>query len=122
MATKKLYRSNQGKIFGVATGLAEWRDLNADMVRLIVFIVVLSTGVFPGALFYLVAALIIPMNPEGQTIEGEYYDASKASSKNYRSDEDLQREYERLKKKVEDMENDIFNKERDWDDRFHTGK
>lgn len=118
MATKKLYRSPRGKIFGVATGLAEWRDLNPDMVRLIIFLVVLSTGVFPGALIYLGAALMIPMNPGAQTFEGEYY----KTNTNHRSDEDLQAEYDRLKKKVEKMENDMFNKERDWDDRFHEGK
>ena len=118
MATKKLYRSPRGKVFGVATGLAEWRDLNPDMVRLIVLIVVISTGAFPGALIYLAAALIIPMNPGPQAFEGEYYTAKD----DHRSDEDLQSEYDRLKKKVEKMENDMFNKERDWDDRFHEGK
>ena len=118
MATKKLYRSPRGKVFGVATGLAEWRDLNPDMVRLIVFIVVLSTGAFPGAIIYLAAALIIPMNPGPQAFEGEYYQSKKDNS----SDEDLQSEYDRLKKKVEKMENDMFNKERDWDDRFHERK
>lgn len=117
MATKKLYRSPRGKVFGVATGLAEWRDLNPDMVRLIVLIVVLSTGAFPGALVYLVAALVIPMNPGYETYEREY---SKAPD-DRRTDEDLQSEYNRLKKKVEKMENDMFNKERDWDDRFHEG-
>ncbi len=118
MATKKLYRSPRGKVFGVATGLAEWRDLNPDMVRLIIFLVVLSTGVFPGALIYLAAALIIPMNPGSQTFEGEYY----KPRTDRQDDEDLQAEYDRLKKKVEKMENDMFNKERDWDDRFHKGK
>ncbi len=117
MATKKLYRSPRGRVFGVATGLAEWRDLDPRMVQLIVFIVVASTGFFPGALIYLAAALIIPMNPGPQAFEGEYY----TSGKDSRSDEDLQSEYDRLKKKVEKMENDMFNKERDWDDRFHKG-
>lgn len=98
--------------------MAEWRDLNPDMVRLIIFLVVLSTGVFPGALIYLAAALIIPMNPGSQTFEGEYY----KPRTDRQDDEDLQAEYDRLKKKVEKMENDMFNKERDWDDRFHKGK
>lgn len=117
MATKKLYRSPRGKIFGVCTGLAEWRDLPADPVRLIVFLVVLATGIFPGALIYLAAALVIPMNPgTSYSNESIYSDDSPKES-----EEELKSEYERLKRKVEKMESEMFNKERDWDDRFHQG-
>ena len=38
------------------------------------------------------------------------------------SDSELKRKYEKLKKKVEEMEAEVLNKERDWDDRFFTGK
>ena len=118
MATKKLYRSPRGKIFGVCTGLAEWRDLPPDPVRLIIFIAIVVTGIFPGALIYLAAALFIPMNPGySEQEEGPYYQKDEDS----RTDDDLKSEYERLKRKVEKMENDMFNKERDWDDRFHEG-
>ncbi len=119
MATKRLYRSppRGGKIFGgVCTGLAEWRDLPADPVRLIVFLVVLATGIFPGALIYLLAALMIPMNPEGSYDSTIYSNDAPDSS-----EEELKAEYERLKRKVEKMESEMFNKERDWDDRFHQG-
>ncbi|MGH0052026.1 MAG: PspC domain-containing protein [Sphaerochaetaceae bacterium] len=117
MATKRLYRSPRGKIFGVCTGLAEWRDLPPDPVRLIVFLAVLFTGFFPGVLIYLLAALIIPMNPEGSYNSTIYADDTSNTS-----DEDLKAEYERLKRKVEKMESEMFNKERDWDARFHQGK
>jgi len=116
MATKRLYRSPRGKIFGVCTGLAEWRDLPPDPVRLIVFLVVLATGIFPGALIYLLAALMIPMNPEGSYDSTIYTNDAPDSS-----EEELKAEYERLKRKVEKMESEMFNKERDWDDRFHQG-
>ncbi|AEV29836.1 putative stress-responsive transcriptional regulator [Sphaerochaeta pleomorpha str. Grapes] len=118
MATKKLYRSPRGKIFGVCAGLAEWRDLPVEPVRWIVLITILVTGFFPGAVLYLLAALIIPMNPADSVYENGQHTADDDP----RSDEDLQSEYERLKRKVEKMENDIFNKERDWEDRFHEGK
>ncbi len=121
MATKKLYRSPRGKIFGVCTGLAEWRDLPAEPVRLIVFLVILFTGVFPGALIYLAAALLIPMNPGYEASETIYTNNSTASSSS-QSEEELKAEYERLKRKVEKMESEMFNKERDWDDRFQQGQ
>lgn len=113
MATRKLYRSPRGKVFGICAGIAEWRDLNVDIVRLIVGISILTTGFFPGALIYLGAALIIPMAPEGQTFERREEPVS---------DSELKRKYENLKKKVEEMESEVLNKERDWDDRFFSGK
>lgn len=115
MATKKLYRSPRGKVFGVATGLAEWRDLPADPVRLIVFLSILFTGFFPGALIYLGAALVIPMNPGASTNSTYRREESEVS------DSELKAEYERLKRKVEKMESEILNKERDWDSRFKNG-
>ena len=62
--TKRWYRSPRGKILGVATGLAEWRDLPADPVRLIVFLAILFTGFFPGAIIYLIVALCLPASEE----------------------------------------------------------
>lgn len=109
--TDKWYRSPRGKIFGLCTGLAEWRDLDAKMVRLIVFLVILFTGIFPGAVIYLALALCIPMNPEGER-HTEYR----------KSDDDLRKQYDGLKEKVDSMEKDMFDKEKNWDDRFNEGK
>ena len=36
-----------------------------------------------------------------------------------RTREDLKQTFENLKRKVEGMEEEIFDKERDWDQRFH---
>ncbi len=118
MATKRLYRSPRGKVFGVATGLAEWRDLPADPVRLIVFLSILFTGFFPGALIYLALALIIPMNPgvNGRTEHHHYHHHHDADDNV--SDSELKAQYEKLKRKVEKMESEILDKERDWDQRF----
>jgi phage shock protein C len=102
----------------VATGLAEWRDLPADPVRLIVFLSILFTGFFPGALIYLGAALVIPMNPEanGSTEHRHYH--HHYESDDTVSDSELKAQYEKLKRKVEKMESEILDKERDWDQRF----
>ena len=55
-------RSPRGVIFGVATGLAEWRNLNPGKTRLIVFLIVLFTGVFPGIAIYFILALLLPLD------------------------------------------------------------
>lgn len=119
MATKRLYRSPRGKVFGVATGLAEWRDLPADPVRLIVFLSILFTGFFPGALIYLAAALVIPMNPEAnERSEHRHYHHHHYEADDNVSESELKAQYEKLKRKVEKMESEILDKERDWDQRF----
>ncbi len=130
--TRTWARSPRGKVFGVATGLAEWRDLPADPVRLIVLLAIIFTGVFPGILIYLVLALVLPMQKEDDFVSGnrshsrkwdhiyKNSDDAQYADTDYKSNEDLKAEYETLKKKVEEMENEMFDKEKDWDERFNS--
>lgn len=123
--TDRWMRSPRGKIFGVATGLAEWRDLPPESVRIIVFLIILFTGVFPGVLIYLVLALFLPyegagaVRRKGRSFDDIRRDAEDADwQESAKTNEDLRSEYEKLKRKVEEMENEMFDKEKDWDDRF----
>ena len=47
MAMKKLYRARNGQVFGVCQGIANWRDLPVDAVRLVMIVIILVTGFFP---------------------------------------------------------------------------
>ena len=61
---KRLYRVEQGKMLcGVCGGIAEYFDLDPSLVRLgwIVFCALGGSGV----LAYIIAAIIIPDDPEG---------------------------------------------------------
>ena len=135
--TRRWTRSPRGQVLGVATGLAEWRGFPADITRLVVFLIFVCTAFFPALLVYLVIAVILPEQTEADIIrDGDtYYSSDYAFSnrgrRNYssyknaddatfreKSDEDLEREYEELKKKVETMESDVFDKEKEWDARF----
>ena len=149
-------RSPRGKIFGVVTGLAEWRDLDPQTTRTIVCIISLCTMPV-SIIIYLILALVLPMDHSdayanyertrsdyaSKSAEGfwenttddfkhtmnnmkDSYRKYKASKENdvedakweERSTDDIRREYEELKKKVESMEADMFDKEKDWDARF----
>jgi phage shock protein C len=120
---RKIRRYTQrGKIFGVCAGIAIWADLEVEKFQTIVFLIVLFTGFFPGAIIYLILALLIP--PYEKSNRSYNYDKYSneqpyADSDDDRSNEDLKSEYEDLKHKVEDMENEMFDKEREWDKRFH---
>ena len=105
MATKKLYRSKNGKIFGVCEGFAQWKDLPVSWVRFGVVIVSLCTAIVPCAALYVLAAFLLPENPyEEGNGESSYHQ--------YRYTPD-----------AEDLKSDQKpnDKEAEWDNRFYSG-
>ena len=62
---KKLYRSNNNKVFfGIIGGVGEYFDLDPVILRLLWVLITFFTGLGPGLMVYLVAALIIPKKPK----------------------------------------------------------
>ncbi len=59
---KKLYRSNDRKLFGVCGGVAEYFDIDPTIVRVVWAVLACSGG--SGALLYLVAALLMENRPD----------------------------------------------------------
>ena len=67
---KKLYKSRTNKkICGVCGGFAEYLEMDATIIRLILVLAVLFAGC--GVIAYLVAALLMPYRPEEQEQGGE---------------------------------------------------
>ena len=60
-----LYRSRKGEIFGVCQGIAEWRDLPVGPIRLAMILLAVFTGFAPMIIIYLLAALVLPLEPKG---------------------------------------------------------
>jgi len=114
-------RSNRNaRIFGVCSGIAQWAELDVKTFQTIMFLIVLFTGFFPGAVIYLLLAIVIPADDYSTTSYTTYED--KDDPYYDKTTDELRKEYENLKKKVETMENDMFDKEKDWDQRFHENK
>ncbi len=64
ISMKRLYRSRTKKmIAGVCGGIAEYFDIDETIVRLGVAFLTVATAIFPGILFYFVAAVIMPESP-----------------------------------------------------------
>ncbi|MEZ5399964.1 MAG: PspC domain-containing protein [Bryobacteraceae bacterium] len=60
---RRLYRLGYDKkIAGICSGLARYLDVDVTIVRVIVVAIVLLTGFFPGAIAYLVAMFIMPID------------------------------------------------------------
>lgn len=58
---QKLFRSRQNKkIAGVCGGIGEMTDTDPTIIRLIVLVLALMTGIFPFFIGYLVAWWIVP--------------------------------------------------------------
>ncbi len=116
--TGRLYRSRRGKIFGVCQGLADWRNLPVEYIRIFLIMAFIFTGFFPVGILYFLAALVLPLEPEGQASSDDFRNTEENRSRRYES---VRREFEDLKEKVKDMEGRVFDKEKDWDERFHKG-
>lgn len=119
MAGKRLYRSREGELFGVCQGIAEWRDLPVDSLRLIVAIAIIATGVFPGLVIYSLLALLLPLEPGYGTRYSRYQKGRRYDERERYTREDLRTAYESLRRKVETMEEEVLDKESDWDHRFN---
>lgn len=64
MEPKRLYRSrSQVILLGVCGGIAEYFALDVTLVRLAWVILSIFSAGFPGVLFYLICALVIPPAP-----------------------------------------------------------
>ena len=58
---KKLYRSEQNKIFGgIIGGLGEYFEIDPVLLRLIWLIILIATGIIPGLIVYIIALFIVP--------------------------------------------------------------
>jgi phage shock protein C len=62
---KRLYRSTTHKMLGgICAGLANYFDLDISLMRLIFVAVALVTALFPMLLFYIIAWIVIPSQPQ----------------------------------------------------------
>lgn len=57
---KKLTRSSDRKLSGVLGGIADYMNVDANVLRLIFIVVALFTAVIPCVILYIIAHFIIP--------------------------------------------------------------
>lgn len=115
MATKRLYRSKNGEIFGVCKGIAQWKDFSVDAVRLIFVLVAIFTAVFPCLVIYAILGFILPVNPYEEEEK-----ASKKSKHRYYYNPEPEDFTSANTQATEEEERK--KKESDWDSRFYSGK
>lgn len=71
---KKLFKSKRDIVLlGILGGIAEYMKVDSTVVRLVFVVFVLITGFFPGIIAYIIAAAIVPDEPNGhrRTVDSE---------------------------------------------------
>ena len=127
MATRRLYRSRHGEWLGVCKGIAEWRDLPVDTVRLILILIAIFTAIVPCLIIYFVIGLLLPVNPyDDDSYERGYNDgrregrrdSRKGKGKTYYYNPEPEDFVSSEAKTESDEEYERRKKESDWDNRF----
>ena len=115
---KKLYRSRKDRVFaGVCGGIAEYLGIDATVIRLITFLLIVPGGL--SIWVYIALAIIIPSEPYGNVIDESYGEKFNEPDKKEKTYEDNYRNiYENQKKKS----NDDFYWEEVQGDLFFSGK
>jgi phage shock protein C len=119
---KGLYRSRHGVFMGVCKGLADYFDISANLLRVIIVLLVFFSvvGFIPALIFYLIAAMIMkpePVRPFLQRSDREFYE-SYAAQPDLAVDR-LNRTYERLEGRIARMESVVTSKDFQWHKRMN---
>lgn len=62
--TRKLYRSRTDRmVWGVLGGLGSYFNIDPVIFRLVYGLLLVATGVVPGILIYILATVVIPLDP-----------------------------------------------------------
>ena len=120
MATRRLYRSKNGSWLGVCKGIAEWRDLPVDTVRLIVVLIAVFTAIVPCLIVYFIIGLILPVNPYDDDYTRGYADGKRSSGKTYYYKPEPEDYVSSASKAESEEEAERRKKESDWDNRFSS--
>jgi len=114
-----LYRSRKGALLGVCRGLADYFDFSPFWIRTVAVVILVLTGFWPVTGLYLFAALIMkpePVIPITADDEQEFYDSY--TGNRYRAVQRLRKRFDRLERRIQNMEHIVTEPEYDWDNRM----
>lgn len=114
MSKKRLYKSRKNKMIdGVCGGIAEYFNIDPTIVRIIAVIIGCLKGA--GLLIYILACIIIPVNPN-ETVEMDDDDVDNLKSANVDSSE--KKSKSKSKEKDDDKSEKSIHSDSDFDSFF----
>ena len=114
-----MYRSRDGVILGVCKGIGEYFDFSVFWIRIIAVLFLLLSGFWPTMAVYFIAALLMkpkPAIPLQTEEERDFYDSYVHSQR--ATVDHLKRRYEKLERRIRQMEHTITSREFDWDQKL----
>jgi phage shock protein C len=60
---KRLYKSDNKRLWGVLGGFADYFNVDATLIRLGFILLLIFTGIFPGVFIYILFAIFMPPSP-----------------------------------------------------------
>lgn len=118
---RTLYRSRNGKIFGVCEGIARYADLSPFWVRLATIIAGALTSFVPIILIYIVAAIFIKPEPliQPENIDDwEFYNNYTTNRKMALAG--LKQKFDVLERRTRRLEDIVTKPEFAWDQKIRT--
>lgn len=114
-ATNGLYRSRRGIFMGVCRGIAEHFDISVFWTRLIIFGLFLFTGFWPVGVLYIVAGLLLKVEPV-VPLENEEDQEFYQSYTNSRSSaiQRIKRKFDNIDRRIQRMEHTVTSREFDY--------
>ena len=113
------YRARNGFIFGVCRGLADHLGFSVVAMRIIVVIGTLFTGVWPGIVTYIIAALLMkpePIVPFDSQSDAEFYNSYSANRT--MALHRLKDTFDSLDRRIQRIESIVTAPDYDWDERL----
>ena len=120
-SSRGLYRARDGLFAGVCKGVADYFDFSVVWMRILVVIAFLFTGFWPVAIVYVVAAMIMklePVVPPQNAEETEFYNSYAASRQ--MALRRLQTSFEKLDRRLQRMEDIVTDPEYEWERRLNN--
>ncbi len=119
----RLYRSRRGVIFGVIRGIADYFDLDANVLR----VVTVLLAIFPPFWLFVwigyfgLALLLKPAPPAGfKDEEDEEFYSTYATSRKMALQR-LKRTFDHLERRIQRMETIVTDRRYDWEERLRNG-
>ncbi len=109
-----VYRSRKGIFMGVCRGIAEHFNFNVFWLRVIVFLSFLFTGFWPVGVLYIVAGLIMKMEPViplKDEKDHEFYQSYTNSRES--AIQRIKRKFENIDRRIQRMEHTVTSREFD---------
>ena len=115
----RIYRARDGMLLGVCLGLSRAWGVPVLALRILMILLVLSTGILPGAGLYILAAVLMEPEPAVKPQSGreaEFYDRFRHSRSS--ALRELKDRISNLDERLRGMEDKVTRSGFDWEQRF----